>query len=48
MKRIKGVLFDLDGVFHVGEDLIDGGNKTLAWLRDHEIGYRFVTNNTIC
>lgn len=46
MKRIKGVLFDLDGVFHVGEDLIDGGNKTLAWLRDHKIGYRFVTNNT--
>lgn len=46
MKRIKGVLFDLDGVFHVGKDLIDGGNKTLAWLRDHEIGYRFVTNNT--
>lgn len=46
MKRIKGVLFDLDGVFHVGEDLIDGGNKTLAWLRDHEIEYRFVTNNT--
>jgi len=46
MKHIKGVLFDLDGVFHVGEDLIDGGNKTLAWLRDHEIGYRFVTNNT--
>lgn len=46
MKRIKGVLFDLDGVFHVGEDLIEGGNKTLTWLRDHKIGYRFVTNNT--
>lgn len=46
MKRIKGVLFDLDGVFYVGHHLIDGGNKTLAWLRDQGIGYRFVTNNT--
>ena len=46
MRHIKGVLFDLDGVFYVGQDLIKGGNKTLAWLRDHKIGYRFVTNNT--
>ena len=33
MKSIKGVLFDLDGVFYVGDKLIPGGNETLAWLR---------------
>ncbi len=46
MKSIKGVLFDLDGVFYVGGKLIPGGNETLAWLRAKGIGYRFVTNNT--
>ena len=46
MKSIKGVLFDLDGVFYVGSKLIPGGNETLAWLREQGIGYRFVTNNT--
>ena len=46
MKSIKGVLFDLDGVFYVGSKLISGGNETLAWLRAQDIGYRFVTNNT--
>ena len=46
MKSIKGVLFDLDGVFYVGGKLIPGGNETLAWLRAQGIEYRFVTNNT--
>ena len=46
MKHIKGILFDLDGVFYVGNTLIHGGNETLAWLRNHGIDYRFVTNNT--
>ena len=46
MKSIKGVLFDLDGVFYVGNKLIPGGNETLAWLRAQGIEYRFVTNNT--
>ena len=46
MKSIKGVLFDLDGVFYVGDKLISGGNETLAWLGAQGIEYRFVTNNT--
>jgi ribonucleotide monophosphatase NagD (HAD superfamily) len=33
MNAIKGVLFDLDGVFYVGGKLLPGGNDTLAWLR---------------
>lgn len=46
MTHIKAVLFDLDGVFYVGKHLIPGGNKTLAWLRNQGVTYRFVTNNT--
>lgn len=46
MKTIKGVLFDLDGVFYVGGKLLPGGKNTLAWLRSQGIGYHFVTNNT--
>lgn len=46
MKSIKGVLFDLDGVFYVGDKLVPGGNETLAWLRAQGIKYQFITNNT--
>ena len=43
---MKGVLFDLDGVFYVEQQLISGGIACLDWLRDQGIPYRFVTNNT--
>lgn len=46
MNAIKGVLFDLDGVFYVGNQLVSGGNETLSWLQSQGIGYRFVTNNS--
>ena len=43
---MKGVLFDLDGVFYVEQQLIAGGIDCLRWLNDRQIPYRFVTNNT--
>ena len=43
---IKAFLFDLDGVFYVDNQLIDGGNETLRYLRDLKIPFRFITNNT--
>ena len=43
---MKGVLFDLDGVFYVEQQLIDGGIDCLQWLNERQIPYRFVTNNT--
>lgn len=46
MQKIQGILFDLDGVFYVGQELIPGGNKTLEWLQTRGVPYRFVTNNT--
>ena len=43
---MKGVLFDLDGVFYIEQQLIDGGIDCLQWLKDRQIPNRFVTNNT--
>ena len=43
---MKGVLFDLDGVFYVEEHVIAGGMDCLRWLKEQQIPYRFVTNNT--
>ena len=43
---MKGILFDLDGVFYVEQQLIPGGIECLNWLREQRIPYRFVSNNT--
>ena len=45
-QQMKGVLFDLDGVFYVEQQLIPGGIACLDWLREQDIPYRFVSNNT--
>ena len=42
---MKGILFDLDGVFYIEQKLIPGGIACLEWLREQGIPYRFVTNN---
>jgi len=44
--NVKGFLFDLDGVFHISQKLIDGGNETIEWLIKKNIPYRFLTNTT--
>ncbi len=44
--EINGVLFDLDGVFYVGDDAIPGGAETIEELRKMGITCRFSTNTT--
>ena len=34
---MKGVLFDLDGVFYVEQQLIAGGIACLHWLNEQQI-----------
>ena len=46
LRGIQGLLFDLDGVFYVGDELIPGGTETLNYLTSKHIPYRFVTNTT--
>ena len=44
--QIRGVLFDMDGVVHVGESAIPGAADTLRYLDSKAISYRFLTNTT--
>jgi len=43
---IKGILFDLDGVFYVGEQAIEGAARSLEWIRRQAIPHLFLTNTT--
>ncbi len=45
-KTVAAVLLDLDGVFYVGDRLLEGGVETLDMLRRRGIPYRFITNTT--
>ncbi len=44
--QIKGILFDLDGVLYVGNQVIEGAGDTLAWLQERHIPFRFITNTS--
>ncbi|HTQ99324.1 MAG TPA: TIGR01458 family HAD-type hydrolase [Candidatus Acidoferrum sp.] len=43
---VSGLLLDLDGVLYIGSTLIPGARETLAWLHQHGIPVRFITNTT--
>lgn len=43
---MTALLFDLDGVFYVGEQAIPGASGTLSWVRDQNIPHLFLTNTT--
>ncbi len=43
---MPGILFDLDGVFYVGDRAIPGGAEALAWVREQRIPHCFLTNTT--
>jgi len=43
---MKAILFDLDGVFYVGDKLVDGALNTLKWCDQRGIPYLFITNTT--
>ena len=41
-----GILFDLDGVIHQGDSIIEGAIDIVRALDSANIPYRFITNNT--
>ena len=43
---MRGILFDLDGVFYVGDTPVPGGADTLDWVRSNAIPHLFLTNTT--
>ena len=44
--KIRGFLFDLDGVFCIEDKVLPGAIDTLNYLNSKNIPYRFVTNTT--
>ncbi|MEJ2592701.1 MAG: hypothetical protein P8178_15140 [Candidatus Thiodiazotropha sp.] len=43
---MPGILFDLDGVFYVGDRAVPGAADTLAWVQREGIPHCFLTNTT--
>lgn len=43
---MRGILFDMDGVVHVGDSAVPGARETLERLEARGIPCRFVTNTT--
>jgi len=46
MSTMAGVLFDLDGVFYVGNEPVPGAVEALEWFRQRGIPHLFLTNTT--
>jgi HAD superfamily hydrolase (TIGR01458 family) len=44
--RFDGVLLDIDGVLALSWVPMPGAIETLAWLREHEVPFRLITNTT--
>lgn len=47
LSDIRGILFDLDGVFYIGDRAIDGVGEVIEQLQQKRIPFRFVTNTTV-
>ncbi len=42
----RGVVLDMDGVVYRGSQLLPGAAQFVAWLREREVPFVFVTNNS--
>ncbi len=46
LENVRGILFDLDGVVHVGDSPLPGAIETIDYLDSKGVPYRFLTNAT--
>ena len=46
-RRLRLVIFDLDGVIYRGDEPIPGAPELVAWLHSLGVGVRFATNNSM-
>ncbi len=46
LSKIKGLLFDLDGVLYIGSQLIEGAVEAVEKIRHSDIQCRFITNTS--
>jgi HAD superfamily hydrolase (TIGR01458 family) len=47
MKRVDGLLIDLDGTIYNDSQPVPGAMDTIAWLHTLKIPFRFITNTTM-
>ncbi len=43
---MTALLIDLDGVIYEGDELVPGAADTMAWVREHDVPFLFLTNTT--
>ena len=43
---MRGILFDLDGVFYIGDRAVSGAANVVQWCRQKNIPHLFLTNTT--
>ncbi len=46
MQPVSAILFDLDGVLYVGDQVIEGAAETLNYCRAKHLPFRFITNTS--
>ncbi|HEY6567837.1 MAG TPA: TIGR01458 family HAD-type hydrolase [Actinomycetota bacterium] len=46
LELVRGVLLDIDGVLATSWRALPGAIGTIAWIREHEIPFRLITNTT--
>ncbi|WP_198246571.1 hypothetical protein [methane-oxidizing endosymbiont of Gigantopelta aegis] len=46
LSHIRGILFDLDGVLYIGNQVIDGARETIQEIRQRGFICRFITNTS--
>jgi 4-nitrophenyl phosphatase len=46
-RRLRLVIFDLDGVIYRGDEPIRGSRELVDWLHARSVGVRFATNNSM-
>ena len=46
-RRVRLVIFDLDGVIYRGDEPIRGARELVDWLHGRRVGVRFATNNSM-
>ncbi len=46
LSTVRGILFDLDGVLYIGNQIIDGAQQAIREIREREFICRFITNTS--
>ena len=46
LDKIEAFVFDMDGVFYKGEQKLDGGKELIDFLKEQNIPFIFLTNNS--